>query len=165
MSKVHPDILRSGDAAQIEVAEALVKALTTPEWPDNRLKPNSKMTQRTLAALQAQATAPEVQNFLAVLAKNGYRIDSREWHYFRYKYLFNDNLNDPSELDGRFTAVLQDPTAQVHKPGVRLIVYSSQEDRLAILDPDGRRISVYRPLTDELETMGEKTWLIKDLLD
>jgi hypothetical protein len=39
------------------------------------------MTLKTLAALQDQATTPEVQKFLAELAKNGYRVNSREWHY------------------------------------------------------------------------------------
>ncbi len=53
MPKVHPDVLRSGDAAAIQAAEALVKALTVPEWPENRLKPNGKMTQKTVAALRA----------------------------------------------------------------------------------------------------------------
>jgi hypothetical protein len=79
--------------------------------------------------------------------------------------LFNDNLGDPTELDYRFTAVLQDPMAQIYKPGIRYIVYSPQEDRLAIFEPDGRRVSVYRPLPNELETLGEMTWLIMDLLD
>ena len=38
MPKVHPDLLRSGDTAAIQAAEALVKAMTVPEWPKNRLK-------------------------------------------------------------------------------------------------------------------------------
>lgn len=165
MLHVQPDLLRFGDTAAIQAAEALVKALTTADWPENRLKPNSKMTQKTLTALQSYAAVPEVRDYLASLSLNGYRTDSREWHYFRYKYLFNDNLGDPTELDYRFTAVLQDPMAQIYKPGIRYIVYSPQEDRLAIFEPDGRRVSVYRPLPNELETLGEMTWLIMDLLD
>lgn len=165
MPKVHPDVLRSGDPAQIQAAEALVKALTVPDWPENRLKPNGKMTQKTLTALQVYAAIPEVRDYLANLALNGYRTDSREWHYFRYKYLFNDNLDDPGELDQRFTAVLQDPAAQIYQPGMRYVVYSPQEDRLAIFEPDGRRVSVYRPLPNELEPLGDVTWLIMDLLD
>lgn len=164
MPKIHPDVLRSGDAAQIQAAEALVKALTVPEWPENRLKPNSKMTQTTLKALHACSAVPEVKDYLTELAIKGYRVDSRQWHYFRYKYLFYDDLSDPSELDRRFTAVLQDSTAQIYKPGARYIVYSPKEDRLSILEPDGRRVSVYRPLPNELETFGEKTWIITNLL-
>lgn len=86
MPQVHPDVLRSGDAAMIQAAEALVKAITTPEWPKNRLKPNGKMTLKTLAALQSQSTVTEVQDFLVDLAKNGYQINSLRWHYFKYKY-------------------------------------------------------------------------------
>lgn len=142
MPCIHPDLLRFGDTAGIQAAEALVKALATPEWPENRLKPNGKMTRQTLAALQAYAGISEVRDYLADLALNRYRTNSRQWHYFRYKYLFGDNLGSPSELDQRFTAVLQDSTAQIYQPGVRYIVYSPQEDRLAILESDGRRVSV-----------------------
>jgi hypothetical protein len=64
-------VLRSGDAVAIQAAEALVKAITTPEWPKNRLKPNGKMTQTTVAALRAYSTVPEVRDYLADLVKNG----------------------------------------------------------------------------------------------
>ena len=43
MPNIHPDVLHSGDAATIEAAEALVKAMMTLEWPENRLKPNGKV--------------------------------------------------------------------------------------------------------------------------
>lgn len=162
--QIHPDVLRSGDAALLRAAEALVKALTTPNWPENRLKPNGKMTQKTLTALRAYAAIPEVRDYLNDLLLKNYRTDSRQWHYFRYKYLFNDDLGDPGELDQRFTAVLQDPVAQIYQPSIRYIVYSPQEDRVAILEPDGRRVSVYRPLPTELQTLGEMTWLIKVLI-
>jgi hypothetical protein len=164
MLRIHPDLLRFGDTAAIQAAEALVKALTVLDWPENRLKPNGKMTQTTLTALQAYSAVPEVRDYLADLALNHYRTNSRQWHYFRYKYLFDDDIGSPSELDQRFTAVLQDLTAQIYRPGVRYIVYSPRENRLAIFEPDGRRVSVYRPLLNELETLGEKTWLIMDLL-
>ena len=45
--RVHPDVLRSGDAATIQAAEALVKALSTPDGPENRLRPGDRMTQAT----------------------------------------------------------------------------------------------------------------------
>lgn len=165
MLTIHPAVLRSGDAAALQTAEALVRALTTPIWPENQLKLNSKMTQKTVAALQAYLAVPEVRDYLTDLSLKGYRTNSRQWHYFRYKYLFNDELGDPSELDQRFTAVLYDRTAQIYQPGIRYIVYSPQEDRMAILEPDGRRVSVYRPLPTELQTLGEIRWLIMNLLD
>lgn len=32
MPRVHPDVLRAGDPATTQAAEALAKALTTPDW-------------------------------------------------------------------------------------------------------------------------------------
>ncbi len=36
--RVHPDVLRSGDTAAIQAAEALVKVLTTPHWGTKKFK-------------------------------------------------------------------------------------------------------------------------------
>ena len=47
MPQVHPDLLRSGDAEAIRAAEALIKALTTPDWGMKKFQAG-KMTQRTL---------------------------------------------------------------------------------------------------------------------
>lgn len=163
--KVCPEVLHSGDAAAIQAAEALVKALTVPEWPKNRLKPDGKMAQTTLTALRTYSAVPEVQNFLAELAKNGYQAESREWHYFKYKYQHNDLLPSPDELDRRFDAVLSDPQAVVYHKTGRIVVYSPQEDRLAVVSMDGNRITVYRPDPDDKTKLGNYTWLIKQMID
>ncbi len=166
MPKVHPDLLRSGDTAAIQAAEALVKAITTPEWPKNRLKPNGKMTLKTIAALQSQSTAVEVRDFLVDLAKNGYVVDSLQWHYFKYKYEYGDSLSSPDELERRFNAVLSDEKAMIYqtKSG-RLLVYSPQENRLAVVSVDGQRISVHRPDPGFLTTLGNHQWQINQMID
>ena len=64
----------------IQAAEALVKALSTPEWPKNRLRPGSKMTQSSLTALQSYSAVQEVRDYLIDLVKNSYWTDSRQWH-------------------------------------------------------------------------------------
>ncbi len=165
MPKVHPDVLRSGDPAQIQAAEALVKALTVPDWPENRLKPNGKMTQKTLTALQAYAAIPEVRNYLADLSAQGYQIDSRQWHYFKYKYEYNDPLSSPDELDRRFDAVLSDPQAVIYQKTGRFVVYSPQEDRLAVVSITGQRITVYRPEPSDKAKLGGYTWLLHQMID
>lgn len=165
MLHVQPDLLRSGDTAAIQAAEALVKALTTADWPENRLNPNGKMTQRTLTALRAYSAVPEVQDYLADLAKNGYQADSRQWHYFKYKYEHNDPLSSPDELDRRFDAVLSDPQAVIYQRTGRIVAYSPQEDRLAVVSMDGRRITVYRPEPDDKAKLGDYIWLIKQMID
>ncbi|MCB1769817.1 MAG: hypothetical protein KDJ31_09005 [Candidatus Competibacteraceae bacterium] len=88
MHQIHPDLLRSGDATALQAAEALIRALTQPEWPENRLKLNSRMARKTLTVLQSYLAVSEVRDYLADLARKNYRTNSRQWHYFRYKYLF-----------------------------------------------------------------------------
>jgi hypothetical protein len=162
--RVHPDVLRSGDAATIQAAEALVKALSTPDWPENRLRPGGRMTQATLTALRAYTAVPEVRNYLTDLAQNGYRSKSRQWHYFKYKYEYNDPLISPDELDERFEAVLSDPQAMVYQKTGRWVIYSPRANRLAVVSTDGQRITVYRPDPNDLAALGAKTWLINQLI-
>lgn len=162
--RVHPDVLRSGDASAIQAAEALVKALTTPDWPENRLRPGGRMTQATLTALHAYTAVPEVRNYLTDLTQNGYRSKSRQWHYFKYKYEYNDPLISPDELDERFEAVLSDPQAMVYQKTGRWVIYSPRANRLAVVSTDGQRITVYRPDPNDLAALGAKTWLINQLI-
>lgn len=164
MRRVHPAVLGAGDTAAIRAAEALVKALTVPEWPQNRLRPGGKMTQATLTALRAYAAVPEVRDYLADLVKNGYQSDSRQWHYFKYKYEYNDPLTSPDELDHRFEAVLSDPQAMVYQKVGRWVIYSPRENRLAVVSTDGQRITVYRPDPNDLAALGAKTWLINQMI-
>lgn len=161
---VHPAILRSSDQAALQTAEALVKAATAPEWPAIRLKPTGKMTLKTLAALQARAGVAEVQNYLADLAKNGYRVDSRQWHYVKYKYEYGDPLASAEELDGRFEAVLADRHAVVYLKTGRIVVYSAREHRLVIVATTGQRITVYRPDPGDVATLGGGTWQLNQLI-
>jgi hypothetical protein len=110
MLRIHPDLLRFGDTAAIQAAEALVKALTVLDWPENRLKPNGKMTQTTLTALQAYSAVPEVRDYLADLALNHYRTNSRQWHYFNVSYFYKINslIFHTTEGNIRFTFKLRD---------------------------------------------------------
>ena len=164
MPHVHPDVLHAGDPATIQAAETLVKALTVPEWPQNQLNPKLPMTRKTLAILERQRAIQEVDRYLTQLAQNGWQTDSRQWHYFRYKYVYLDPICDPLELDERFSAVLGDPAARVYRLGVRFIVYSVRENRWAIVSPDGKRISVYRPFPQELANLGGSLWPILALI-
>ncbi len=162
--RVHPDVIRDGDPATIQTAEALVKALTTPEWPENRLRLGGKMTQATLTVLQSYNAVQEVRDYLIDSAKNSYRTDSQQWHYFKYKYEHNDPLSSPDELDRRFEAVLSDPQAMVYQKTGRLVIYSPRANRLAVVAIDGQRITVYRPDPGDLAALGVKTWLINQMI-
>lgn len=106
--RVHPDLLRSGDAPAIQAAEALIKASTTPEWPQIKLRRNDRMTRDTMDALQKNTHIPEVSDFLRFLDEAGYQSSSQIWHYFKYKYQYHDSLSKPTDLDARFDQVLND---------------------------------------------------------
>ena len=163
--KIHPAVLQSGDPAAQAAASALIVAIRVQKWPQNKLQANGRMTQRTLAALQAQAAIPEVQQFLAALLQQNYRVDSREWHYFKYKYEYNDALVSPAELDQRLLAVITDRQGRIYPKTGRWVVYSPREQRLAVVGLDGQRITVYRPDLADVTALGSPVWLIQTLID
>ena len=61
--RVHPDVLRSGDAATIQAAEALVRALATPDWGTKKFKAGNK-TRQALSDFAPFAHIPKSSNCL-----------------------------------------------------------------------------------------------------
>jgi hypothetical protein len=78
------------------------------------------------------------------------QVESRIWHYFKYKYEHNDLLSSQ---------------AVIYRKTGRIVVYSPQEDRLVVVLMDGTRITVYRPEPDDKTKLGNYTWLIKQMID
>ena len=70
----------------------------------------------------------------------------------------------PDELDRRFEAVLSDTQAMVYQKTGRLVIYSPQVNRLAVVAMDGQRITVYRPDPSDLAALGVKIWLINQMI-
>ena len=85
MPHVHPDVLRSGDTAAIQAAEALVKALTTPDWGLKKFQAGN-MTRKLEAGLLPYAAIPEVRQVLDAI-KSKQALDSR---------LIHNVLSDPN---------------------------------------------------------------------
>jgi hypothetical protein len=152
------------DEEKLQAMRALRKALKERQWPENRLKRQGRMTRETLAALQTHHRVPEVQKLLHDLQNNYWRVDSRRWHYFKYKYQHHDPLQSPEELDARFEAVLADPDATIYLLGNRYIIYSQRTGRLAVVNAAGQRITVYRPTAEDLVNLGDPRWRCNDLL-
>ncbi len=152
-------------ADKFDVLNLLSKAAAEKQWPENKLKLKMPQTRETLASLQAYSHVPEVSRFLADLEQSGYRVDSREWHYFRYKYHFNDPLKSPAELDARFNAVLGDKEAAIYQTqSGRLAVVSKKVGRMAFVHHNGQRISVYQYTDVDLEQLGEPAWTLNKLI-
>lgn len=149
---------------KLQAIRALRKALTERQWPESKLKRQGRMTRETLAALEAHRHVPEVQKLLRDLQNNRWRVDSRRWHYFKYKYQHHDLLQSPEELDARFETVLADPDAAIYLLGNRYIIYSQRAGRLAVVNTAGQRITVYQPTVEDLANLGDPRWRRNDLL-
>ena len=162
MPKIHPDVLRSGDAAQIQAAEALLKALTMPAWGIKNLTRNRKMTDRLVAQLDIQRQQPEVSSFLHRLQNNPGQVDSRELHYLQRRYLDGRSFENMEAMDALYQRIIQDPDAQIYQAGGRRYqVRSVREGWIAIVEPDGTRVSIYPDLGDDF---GEPLWSQKNLI-
>ncbi len=85
MPQVHPDVLRSGDTAMIRAAEALVRAITTPDW-GTRTFQSGKMTQRTLDQFDFYKHIPEVKKLIDDI-KNRNPVDGLMLHYLKRRHV------------------------------------------------------------------------------
>lgn len=163
MPKVHPELLRSGDAIAIQAAEALVKAMTTPDWGVKKFQ-SGKMTRKLEAGLLAYASIPEVKQVLEAI-QTKQPIDGRLSHYVKRRFLEKEAMDTPDDLDRWFENVLSDRNAQVIKPnsgpGSRYLIYSDQYHLLAVIEKDGRRVSTH---DHDGVDLGEIWCLLSDLL-
>jgi hypothetical protein len=156
-------------ADKYHAADTLSKALVDKKWPENKLKLKMPQTKDTLASLQQHKDVPEVAKILAELEKSN-KVDSRQWHYMRYKYHFGDDLKSPRDLDKRFDAVLQDKQADIYQTqSGRLAVVSKKEGRMGLVHNDGARVTVYQYNDKDLHDLdkqhGQPIWKIKNLWD
>ena len=124
MSRVHPDVLRSGDSAAIQASEALIKALPISEWGIRNFQ-TGKMTRRTLDQFAPYHHIPEVKQLVdAILSKKP--VDGLMLHYLKRRYVEQETIQRPDDLNRWFSQVLQDQEAVIFKPkpGGRYIVHS-----------------------------------------
>ncbi len=163
MPKVHPDVLRSGDPAMIQAANALVKALTAPDWGTKKFQAG-KMTRKLEAGLLPYSAVPEVQQVLDAI-KNKQALDSRLIHYVKRRFLEKEAMNAPDDLDRWFENVMTNPKAQVFQlgqdPNSRYVLYSDQHHLLAVIERNGQRVSTHDH--DGLN-LGAVWCLLSDLL-
>jgi hypothetical protein len=163
MPRVHPDILRSGDPAAIQAAEALVKALTVPEWGTKKFQAGN-LTRKLESGLSPHGAIPEVRQVLDAI-KNKQPLDSRLIHYVKRRFLEQEAISAPDDLDRWFEKVLSDPGARLMlpdpDPNSRYVVYSDRHHLLAVVARNGRRVSVHDH--DGLD-LGGAWCLLSDLL-
>lgn len=161
MPQVHPDVRRSGDLAMIQAAEALVKALTIPDWGMRKIQAG-KMTQRTLNQFNSYQHIPEVKQLIDDII-NKRPIDGLTLHYLKRRYVENEKIRKPDDLNIWFSNVLQDKKAIVFKKktGGRYIVHSKKFSLLAVFEENGQRVSVY---DYPIDYKGDQWCLIQQLI-
>jgi hypothetical protein len=147
---------------RFQARQMLGRALSERAWGSKDLSRNKKATQRLVDQLQSHAREQEVADFLRRVAADPSRVDSRELHYMQRRYLDGRHFDDPEAMDALYDRILRDPAATVHrKGGLRYQVRSGREGWIAIVEPDGTRVSVYPDLGDDL---GDVLWPIGDLI-
>jgi hypothetical protein len=160
--RVHPDVLRSGDASALQAAEALVKAQTDPQWGQKNMTRNKKMTERLTAQLESFRHFPEVADFLKRLQSDAEHVDSRELHYIQRRYLDGREFANIEALDALYQRIIQDPDAKIYQAGGnRYQVRSVREGWIAIIEPNGERVSIYPDLGDDF---GDPLWNQNNLI-
>ena len=165
MPKVHPDVLRSGDAPAIQAAEALIKALTVPDWPLLNLAVNDRMTRATLDALTTSAHIQEVADFLQKVRSNPATVSSLEWHYFKRRYQDQWPIDSVADLQSLVLKVLSQPQAAIHKPGERYHVLSKDQRYLVVVDKQGTLITVMEPTAKKIQALGGAKWHGQELIN
>ena len=145
MPKVHPEVLRSGDVAQIQAAEALVKALTIADWGSKKFQAGNK-TRQTLSDFAPFAHLPEIKKLMDEIQCRE-PVDGFLFHYLKRVYVEREALTSPDDLNRWFEQTLSDPQACLTQPKSatsRYLVYSNRYQLLAVLDRSGERVSVHK---------------------
>lgn len=145
MFQIHPDVLRSGDPAAIQAAEALIKALTVSDWGTKKFQAGNK-TRQTLSDFAPFAHLPEINALIDKIQRRE-PMDGFLFHYLKRVYVEGESLSSPDELNRWFEQALNDPQAILIRPksaASRYLVYSDRHRLLAVLDRSGERVSVHK---------------------
>lgn len=149
------------EEGKFQARTAIDRALRDRRWGTKDLTRNKKATQRLIEQLQVYFHVPEVEEFLNRLHSDLSAIDSRQLHYMQRRYLDGCLFDHPGAMDELFHRILLDPDALIYrKGGGRYQVRSGREGWIAIVEPEGTRVSVYPDMGDDF---GEAIWTIDDL--
>ena len=152
----------SNTPTRLAAIKALRRARSHAQWGVKDLTRNKRQTAGLVSRLEAHRHLSEVMDFLRRLQQDATHVDSRELHYMQRRYVDGRALDSASAMDALFARILQDPAAKVYRyGGLRYQIRSPRESWIAILDPDGTRVSIYPDLDDDL---GAPLWTLKDLI-
>lgn len=150
-------------------AKAIGNALREPQWRANRVSLAGRMWSETERDLAGAAGIREVDDLIAdARAAGGREVDSRRLHYIKRRYIDGWDLRGPEDLDRAFADTVNASDTLVYRlPGKnsRYHLYSARLNRLAVIDPSGRRVSIHTPREGVIEKLGDHKWARAALID
>lgn len=124
---------------------ALATAQSNRNWGSRSFKNGSAMTRRTVAEFEPFKDVPAVKQLLDDI-QAGNKIDGLALKYLKRRYPEGEAITRARQIDQWFEAVLSDPTATIGlraNDNSRYAVHSMRHRLLAIIEPNGQRVSVY----------------------
>jgi hypothetical protein len=129
---------------RFDAANALGVAKTKKNWGTRTFKAGS-MTRRTLAEFAPFDHISDVKKLVENI-RAGEPVDGLLLKYLKRKYPEGETIASAATINTWFDAVLSDPNAAILKRAgatSRYAVHSRQHQLLAIIEPNGQRVSVY----------------------
>jgi hypothetical protein len=140
-----------------QVAQAIAKALRERNWGCRTFKAGA-MTRRTLAEFAPFAYMPEVRDLVRDI-RIGNPVDGLRLKYLKRKYLENEPIQGPEDIDAWFERVLSDKDATLRRRvglNGRYVAHSASHQLTAVIDPSGLRVSVFEDDGQKLEPVWLK---------
>lgn len=141
---------------------ALAHAASNKDYGTKNLTKHKSKTAKFLDSLEPLRDQPEVDRFVRQVLDDPLHVDSRMQHYIKRRY--QDQVWDRSlsEMDVMFKHIVTDPNSTIHKTGTRYQIRSTAAKWIAIIEPNGKRVSLFPDRNDDL---GQALWTLKSLLD
>lgn len=142
---------------------ALAHAANNPDYGIKNLTKHKSKTAKFLADLEPLRDQPEVDRFVRQVQQNPKQVDSRMQHYIQRRYI--ERLYDQPlpAFDQHFAKTVSDPGATIHrKDGKRYQIRSTATGWIAIIEPNGQRVSLF---PDNADDLGESLWTLRSLLE
>lgn len=150
-------------APRFDALSAVSRAHADKDYGMKDLTRDKRRTRRMLADLEPlRAQNAEVERFLKQVEAHPERVESRLQHYIKRRYI--DRVWDRSigQFDTLFADTVGDSGATIHRKGdVRYQIRSARTGWIAIVEPNGRRVSLFPDNNDDL---GGPLWTLRDLL-
>jgi len=155
------EFLRRLGEEKFKALSAIGSALEEVKWRDLKIKPGAGLSKKTLKRLEEFKHIKEVNEILKKIERRE-PVPSRMWHYLKRKYVDEEKIKSPVELDRQIDKVLKDKEARVFLGNKRYHVISEKYRKCAIIEKDGTRITVFTPEKEKWK--GKDLGRIKDLL-